>query len=197
MALPIKSLLLVEEKDTFTNMFILSCVDGCKCSRKWHKSILKREQRRGRWLWAAYLSRWRWLLEQALNNRNLFQAAEMGLWVGEETVYQHLAMAISSTQREDGRRCSVFSVSDLSLGRVTQCPSFVRIVPIYTFWLLVTTVGWIMSSRCVFALIPRAHEFVTVKDKVKWSHSCQRFLKWNWEAIKEVGLMHEVLTGWA
>lgn len=50
-------------------------------------------------------------MEQALNNRNLFQAAEMELWVGKETGYQHLAMAgaISRAQREYGSGYSVLS----------------------------------------------------------------------------------------
>ena len=31
---------------------------------------------------------------------------------------------------------------------------------------------------------------INVKCEIKWSHLCLRTLKWSWEAMKEMGLMH-------
>ena len=45
--------------------------------------------------------------ETSLEQQELFQAAEMGRWMGKETAYQHLAVAISRTQGEDDNRYSV------------------------------------------------------------------------------------------
>lgn len=50
-------------------------------------------------------------------------------------------------------------------GDVTRCSSFVGMVLIYTFWPVVSVVGWIMYPQNVCVLILRTHEFVALHGK--------------------------------